>query len=138
MDGDHTIQSCYDATYRVHTALFRELADQRVDIRGLILKSNMVISGLEAKEQASVQAVAEATVDCLLAGVPVSVAGVVFLSGGQSPELASAHLNEMEVKHRSRAPWPLTFSYSRAIQQPALEYWKGEAGKCQGRAGAAL
>ncbi len=126
MDGDHTIQSCYDATVRVHTALFRELADQRVDIRGLILKSNMVISGLEAKEQASVQAVAEATVDCLLAGVPASVAGVVFLSGGQSPELASAHLNEMEVKHRSRAPWPLTFSYSRAIQQPALEYWKGK------------
>jgi fructose-bisphosphate aldolase class I len=92
----------------------------------MILKPNMVLPGLRCPTQDSVDAVADATVTCLLRAVPAAVPGVAFLSGGQSGELASARLNAMNVRFKSRLPWALTFSYSRAIQQPALETWLGK------------
>jgi len=91
----------------------------------MILKPNMVMPGKECSRQADVAQVAEATVTCLLRAVPAAVRGVAFLSGGQSCALASAHLNAMNVKYRSRPPWPVTLSYARAIQQPALQLWHG-------------
>ena len=90
-----------------------------------ILKPNMVTTGKSSKEQASIDEVAEATLECLLRSVPAATAGIAFLSGGQSGELASAHLNAMHVKYRSLLPWQLTFSFARAIQQPAMQIWKG-------------
>jgi fructose-bisphosphate aldolase class I len=92
----------------------------------MILKPNMVLPGKDFPRQSSVEEAAESTVTCLLRAVPAAVQGVAFLSGGQSPELASAHLNAMNAKFGSKTPWPLTFSFARAIQQPALELWKGE------------
>jgi len=91
----------------------------------MILKPNMVLPGLSCRTQATVDEVAEATVRCLLRAVPAAVPGVAFLSGGQSGELASARLNAMNARFRSRLPWALTFSFARAIQQPALEIWQG-------------
>ena len=93
----------------------------------MILKPNMVLPGLACPEQESVDEVADATVTCLLRTVPAAVPGVAFLSGGQSPELASARLNAMNARFQSRLPWALTFSFSRALQQPALDIWGGEA-----------
>jgi len=93
----------------------------------MLLKPNMVLPGLKAAVQDSVEAVAEATVLCLLRTVPAVVPGVAFLSGGQPAQLASARLNEMNRRYRSRLPWALTFSFSRAVQQPALDAWKGDA-----------
>jgi fructose-bisphosphate aldolase class I len=92
----------------------------------LILKPNMVLPGLTCPKQEAVDEVAEATVNCLLRAVPAAVPGVMFLSGGQSPELASARLNAMNVRFKSRLPWALAFSFARAIQQPALEIWRGK------------
>jgi fructose-bisphosphate aldolase class I len=92
----------------------------------MLLKPNMVLAGLSSPEQPSVEEVAHATVRCLLRSVPAAVAGVAFLSGGQTAELASARLNAMNVRFKSRLPWALTFSYARAIQQPALEIWSGQ------------
>ncbi len=125
MDGTHDIKKCFDVSEKVQQTLFEELAAKNVDLRGLILKPNMVVPGLSSPRQADVDTVAEATVTCLLQTVPKEVAGVAFLSGGQSPELATAHLNAMHVKYKDQLPWPLTFSFSRAIQQPVLELWKG-------------
>ncbi|HWB00820.1 MAG TPA: class I fructose-bisphosphate aldolase [Pirellulales bacterium] len=127
MDGDHSIDATFDATRRAQQAVFEQLFAQRVELRGMILKPNMVVAGSDAAEQPSVERVAEATVAELLSVVPPAVPGVAFLSGGQSAELASARLNAMNQKHRCRLPWVVTFSYSRAIQQPALELWKGQA-----------
>jgi fructose-bisphosphate aldolase class I len=93
---------------------------------GMILKPNMVLPGLTCPRQETVDEVADATVSCLLRAVPSAVPGVAFLSGGQSAELASARLNAMNVRFKSRLPWGLTFSFSRAIQQPALEIWSGQ------------
>jgi fructose-bisphosphate aldolase class I len=126
MDGDHTIERCYEVTEEVLRTVFNQLYTQRVAFDQMILKPSMVISGQDCPKQASVDDVAKATVQCLMNSVPPSVAGVAFLSGGQSNERASAHLNAMNVKFGLIAPWPLTFSYARAIQQPALEYWRGE------------
>jgi fructose-bisphosphate aldolase class I len=126
MDGDHTIQRCYDVTEETLHTVFNQLYTQGVVLEQMILKPNMVISGKDCPQQASVDEVAEATVTCLLRSVPAAVQGVAFLSGGQSNELASAHLNAMNVKFGPVIPWPLTFSYARAIQQPALDLWKGE------------
>jgi fructose-bisphosphate aldolase class I len=126
MDGDHTLERCYQTTDEVLRSVFSALFVQRVWMDGMILKPNMVISGLECATQASVDEVADATVTCLLHAVPAAVPAVAFLSGGQSAELASAHLNAMNVRFKSRLPWVLTFSFSRAIQQPALEIWRGE------------
>jgi fructose-bisphosphate aldolase class I len=94
-------------------------------LEGMILKPNMVLPGLECPRQESVDEVADATVKCLLRAVPTAVPGIAFLSGGQSGELASARLNAMNVRFSSQAPWALAFSFARAIQQPALEIWRG-------------
>jgi fructose-bisphosphate aldolase class I len=126
MDGDHTIEECFNATEKAIKSLFIELEKQKVDIRAVILKPNMVLSGKDAIVQASIEDVAEATVTCLLQNVPSVVAGIAFLSGGQPAELATARLNEMHIKYHKKMPWPLTFSYSRAVQQPALEAWAGK------------
>ncbi|MBN3871043.1 class I fructose-bisphosphate aldolase [Nostoc sp. JL33] len=126
MDGDHTIKRCYVVTEEVLGTVFDQLHLQGVVLEQIILKPNMVISGKGCPQQASVPEVAEATVNCLLNVVPTTVQGVAFLSGGQSNELATAHLNEMHVRFGSTLPWPLTFSFGRAIQQPALELWKGQ------------
>lgn len=126
MDGDHTLEQCADVTKKTIEKLFKELASQRVNLQGLLLKPNMVIAGKDSQVQNSIDEVADATVNCLLKAVPAEVAGVAFLSGGQSAEDASAHLNAMHVKFKNKLPWPLTFSFARAIQQPALETWKGK------------
>jgi fructose-bisphosphate aldolase class I len=95
-------------------------------LEGVILKPNMVLSGLTCPKQATVDEVADATVKCLLRAVPAAAAGIAFLSGGQSSELASARLNAMNVGFKPRLPWALAFSFARAIQQPALEIWLGQ------------
>jgi fructose-bisphosphate aldolase class I len=125
MDGDHTLERCAEVTDEALRTLFCELFTQRVMLEGIILKPNMVVPGLACADQRSVEEVADATVNCLLRAVPAAVPAIAFLSGGQSPELASAHLNAMHVRFKSRLPWTLAFSFARAIQQPALELWKG-------------
>lgn len=126
MDGTHTLKRCGEVTEEVLRALFGQLYMQRVALEGLLLKPNMVLPGLTCPRQESVDEVADATVRCLLRAVPAVVPGVAFLSGGQPGELASARLNAMNVRFKSRLPWALAFSFARAIQQPALEIWKGE------------
>jgi len=126
MEGDHTLDVCSEITERVLRTVFRELYSQRVQLEGMILKPNMVLPGVTCPRQESVEEVADATVGCLLRSVPAAVPGVVFLSGGQSGELASARLNAMNVRYKSRLPWELSFSFGRAIQEPALEIWHGE------------
>ena len=106
--------------------MFCQLYRQRVLFEGMILKPNMVLPGLTCPQQAAVDEVADATVRCLLRAVLAAVSGIAFLSGGQSGELASARLNAMNVRFKSRLPWALAFSFARAIQQPALEIWQGE------------
>ena len=125
MDGDHTLERCYDVTERTLVALFHELYQQRVRSEHLVLKASMVIAGADCPQQASVQEVAEATLRCLRHAVPASVPGIVFLSGGQSEELATAHLNAMNAPGVA-LPWPLSFSYGRALQAPVLKAWKGQ------------
>jgi fructose-bisphosphate aldolase, class I len=126
MDGDHSLERCSEVTQEVLRAVFNRLYTQRVMLEGMILKPNMVLPGLSSPKQETVDEVADATVRCLLRTVPAAVPGVAFLSGGQSPELASARLNAMNVRFKSRLPWALTFSFSRALQQPALEIWGGQ------------
>lgn len=126
MDGAHTMERCFEVTEKTLLTVFRHLSQQRVMLEGMILKPNMVLPGLACSKQDSVDAVADATVQCLLRTVPAAVPGIAFLSGGQSAELASARLNAMHVRFKSRLPWEVTFSFSRAIQQPALEIWKGQ------------
>ena len=126
MDGAHTLERCREVTEEVLRAVFNQLYTQRVTLEGIILKPNMVLPGVTCPKQDAVDEVADATVGCLLRSVPAAVAGVAFLSGGQSPELAAARLNAMHVRFAARLPWALTFSFSRAIQQPALEIWRGE------------
>jgi fructose-bisphosphate aldolase class I len=126
MDGDHTLARCDDVTELVLRTVFNHLYTQRVLLEGIILKPNMVLPGLTCSTQATVDEIADATVKCLLRAVPAAVSGIAFLSGGQSGELASARLNAMNVRFRSRAPWALAFSFARAIQQPALEIWHGQ------------
>lgn len=126
MDGDHTLERCHEVTEEVLYTVFNQLDSQRVAFEGMILKPNMVLPGSNCATQATVDEVAETTVKCLLRTVPAAVPGIAFLSGGQSGELASARLNAMNVRFRSHLPWALTFSYARAIQQPALEIWQGQ------------
>jgi fructose-bisphosphate aldolase class I len=126
MDGGHSLARCREITEEVLNTVFSQLYTQRVDLEGMILKSNMVLPGLACPEQNSVEDVAEATVTSLLRVVPAAVPGIAFLSGGQSSELASARLNAMNVRFKSRVPWALSFSFARAIQQPALELWRGK------------
>ena len=126
MDGEHTLERCGEVTEEVLRTVFSQLYAQRVTLEGMILKPNMVVPGLTCPGQETVDEVADATVMCLLRSVPAAVPGIAFLSGGQSGELASARLNAMNVRFRSRTPWALAFSFARAIQQPALEVWRGE------------
>ena len=126
MDGDHTLEQCFEVTEEVLRTVFKQLYLQRVTLEGMILKPNMVLPGLTCPKQESVDEVADITVECLLRAVPAAVPGIAFLSGGQSGELASARLNAMNVRFKSRLPWALAFSFARAIQQPALEIWHGE------------
>jgi fructose-bisphosphate aldolase class I len=127
MDGDHTLARCAQITEEVLRAVFEQLYLQRVTLEGMILKPNMVVPGLACSTQPTVDEVADATVKCLLQAVPAAVPGIAFLSGGQPSELASARLNAMNVRFKSRLPWAVAFSFARAIQQPALEIWRGEA-----------
>ena len=127
MDGDHALARCAAVTAEVLHAVFDELAGQQVLLEGMLLKPNMVLPGLAAADQSSVDAVADATVTCLLRNVPAAVPGIAFLSGGQCAMLASARLNAMNARLRARLPWALAFSFARAIQQPALEAWRGLA-----------
>jgi len=152
MDGGHTLKRCGEVTEEVLRSVFAQLYTQRVMLEGMILKPNMVLPGLtcpvrqevedvaigeqqfqvrltdrEPDEPDDVEEVADATVSCLLRVVPAAVPGIAFLSGGQSGEMASIRLNAMNVRFKSRLPWALAFSFARAIQQPALEIWRGQA-----------
>lgn len=127
MAGPHTLARCREVTEEVLRVVFHHLGTQRVELEGMLLKPNMVIPGLTCPVQESADTVADATMECLLRTVPAAVPGIAFLSGGQSPELASARLNAMNVRFRARRPWAVAFSFARAIQQPALEIWRGEA-----------
>ena len=126
MDGEHTLERCCEVTEEVLRTVFNQLYTQRVALECMILKPNMVLPGRDCPKQESVDEVADATVTCLLRAVPAAVPGIAFLSGGQSGELASARLNAMNVRFKSRLPWALAFSFARAIQQPALEIWQGD------------
>ena len=125
MEGDHTLERCFEVTEEVLRTVFSQLYTQRVRLEGVILKPNMVLPGLTSPRQETVAEVADATVRCLLRAVPAAVPGIAFLSGGQSSELASARLNAMNARFKSRVPWALAFSFARAIQQPAMEIWQG-------------
>jgi len=126
MDDDHTFDRCLKVTEEALRNVFVQLNCQRVLLEGLILKPNMVLPGLRCPQQVSVDEVADATVQCLLRTVPAAVPGIAFLSGGQSADLASARLNAMNARCKSRPPWALAFSFARAIQQPAMEIWRGD------------
>ncbi|MFA0889114.1 MAG: class I fructose-bisphosphate aldolase [Synergistales bacterium] len=126
MDGDHTLERCRAVTEETLHSVFHQLHGQGVALEGMILKPNMVVPGLGCPRQEPVEEVADTTVKCLLRVVPAAVGGIAFLSGGQLAELASARLSAMNARFRHRLPWPLTFSFARAIQQSALEIWKGE------------
>jgi fructose-bisphosphate aldolase class I len=125
MDGTHTIERSHEVTRAAQEALFHALSEQRCAFEGLLLKPNMVLSGYECKQQASDTEVAERSVRCYRWTVPAAVPGIVFLSGGQSDEQATARLNEMN--KLGPHPWELSFSYGRALQAPALKAWKGDA-----------
>ena len=124
MDGTHTIERAYHVTSRVLGAVYTELFDQRLDVEGTLLKPNMVLSGYDASDRAGVDEVADWTLRCFYKHVPAAVPGIVFLSGGQSDEDATAHLNAMNT--RGPHPWQLSFSYGRALQAPALKAWQGK------------
>jgi len=126
MDGEHPLKECFEVTTEVLETVFSQLYTQLVALEGMILKPNMVLPGKDCPRQDSVEEVADATVTCLLRTVPAAVPGIAFLSGGQPGELASARLNAMNLRFKTKIPWALTFSFSRAIQQPALEIWKGQ------------
>jgi fructose-bisphosphate aldolase, class I len=135
MDGDHSIETCFAVTVTTWRRVFAELAEQRVQLEAMVLKPSMILPGKQHSAQASVDEVAEATVRGLRETVPAAVPGIAFLSGGQSPELATRHLQA--INRVGPQPWPLTFSYGRALQDPALSAWKGEA-RNVGQAQAAL
>ncbi|WP_448702421.1 class I fructose-bisphosphate aldolase [Mucilaginibacter sp. AW1-3] len=126
MDGDNSIERCFEVTQRVLHLVFEVLIQQRVYLEGMILKPNMVLPGLKSPVQADADRVAYETIKCLLRCVPAAVPGIAFLSGGQSNTDATAHLNAMHVKYKGKLPWALTFSFARAIQQPAMDHWQGK------------
>ena len=128
MDADNTIETCFEATARTLHATYGELARQGVDLRGTLLKPNMVISGKGCAEQAPASKIAELTIDSFLRHVPAAVPGIVFLSGGQSEIEATENLNAI---NRVGGPWPLSFSYGRALQQSALKAWAGDAANAE-------
>jgi fructose-bisphosphate aldolase class I len=126
MDGAHSLQQCLAATKEVLYTVFDQLYKQHVSLEGMLLKPNMILPGLAAKVQDTENVVAESTVKFLLGAVPAAVPGIAFLSGGQSAELASARLDQMNKQYKAVLPWTLTFSFGRALQQPALEIWRGD------------
>ncbi|MGD8385208.1 MAG: fructose-bisphosphate aldolase class I [Lysobacterales bacterium] len=121
MDGFHTLDECYEVTEATLRSLYHQMYEQEVMLEGSILKASMVISGKDCPDRAGVEEVARATVECLLNAVPAAVAGVVFLSGGQGDQEATAHLDAMN--RLGSFPWPLSFSYGRALQAPSLALW---------------
>jgi fructose-bisphosphate aldolase class I len=125
LDGNHTIDRCYEVSEATLSALFASLRAYNVSLEHTILKASMVLPGKDCLKQAKVEQVAEYTVRCLKRNVPAALPGIVFLSGGQSDVDATAHLNAMA--SMSKLPWPLTFSYSRALQNPALNTWRGSS-----------
>jgi fructose-bisphosphate aldolase class I len=125
LDGSHTIERCQEVTEQTLKITFAELFQQRVAFEGMILKPSMVVPGKDCPRRASAQEVAERTLRCLKRTVPAAVPGIAFLSGGQTPEEATEHLNAMN--SMGPHPWEVTFSYARALQDPALKAWKGEA-----------
>ncbi len=125
IDGAHTQAQCEAATARTLERVFAELTAQGVLLEGMVLKPSMVIAGKQCPEQSAVEAVAAVTLRTLCRYVPAAVGGIAFLSGGQSPEQATAHLDAMN--RRGPLPWPLTFSYARALQNPVLDMWRGQA-----------
>jgi len=128
LEGSHAIEKAEEVTMNTLKTLFAECEKFQVNLQGLILKSSMVLSGKDCPQQASVGKVAEATVRTLKNSVPEELAGIVFLSGGQSPQKATEHLNEItKFSIRQSTEWPLTFSFSRALQEPVLEKWRGES-----------
>lgn len=137
MDADNTIEQCYSVTEATLKTLFNELYSQDVVTEHTILKVNMVVSGKQCPSQAGVQEVADLTVRCLRNTVPAALPGIVFLSGGQSPEPATAHLNAMNASY-SNLPWPLSFSYGRALQEPCLKAWQGKEANIEAATNALL
>ena len=125
MSGKHTIEDCYEVTQRTLNTVFEQLIMHHVVLDGIILKPNMVISALNCNVQASINRVSELTYKCLKDNVPSDVAGIAFLSGGQSSDLAVAHLNNINEKYIDEMPWNVTFSYGRALQEDALKAWNG-------------
>ena len=125
MDGFHTAEDCYEVSQRTLNVVFEQLLMHHVDLKGIVLKPNMIISGLECSEQANIDKVAELTFKCLKDNVPSDVPGIAFLSGGQSSDIATSHLNTMNEKYMDDMPWNLTFSYGRALQEDALKAWSG-------------
>ena len=125
MEGEHTLEQCCEVTGEVLRTVFSELFAQRVVLEGMVLKPNMVLPGMTCTVQPTVGEVADATVNCFLRSVPAAVPAIAFLSGGQPAELATARLNEMNVRFKTQLPWAFAFSFARAIQQPALEIWQG-------------
>lgn len=125
MDGDHDIDRCEEATDAALMSVFDELREYRVLLEGMLLKPNMVLAGKQSQKQADIAQVAKATIRCLRRTVPAAVPGIVFLSGGQSAELATRHLNAMNAM--GTHPWEISFSFGRALQDPALKTWKGSA-----------
>lgn len=125
MDGDHDISRCEEATTAMLGRVFDALREYRVLLEGMLLKPNMVLSGKQSAKQASPQEVADSTLRALRHTVPAAVPGIVFLSGGQTPEQATEHLNIMNA--RGPHPWQVSFSFGRALQDPAMKTWKGSA-----------
>ncbi len=125
MDGSHTAEDCYEVSQRTLNVVFEQLLMHHVDLKGIVLKPNMIISALGCPEQANIDRVAELTFKCLKDNVPSDVPGIAFLSGGQSSDLATSHLNKMNEKYMDEMPWNLTFSYGRALQEDALKAWSG-------------
>jgi fructose-bisphosphate aldolase, class I len=126
IDGQHSIERCYEVTDRTLQIVFAQLRLNRVELDKMILKPSMVLAGEKCPVPASVEQVAQMTFQCLRDNVPASVPGIAFLSGGQTNERATAHLNAIHTQFGSHCPWAVTFSYARAIQQPALDYWHGD------------
>jgi fructose-bisphosphate aldolase class I len=123
MDGAHTVDESFDVTSKALNATFDQLVEHNVNLQGIVLKPNMILSGYECSYQANIEEVAEKTMNCLSANVPIEVPGIAFLSGGQPDEHATLHLNEM---NKYDSDWNLTFSYGRALQQTALKAWSGK------------
>ena len=126
MDGFHSIDICYDVSYKAFSRVFEELTKQNVYLEGIVLKPNMIVSGTDCREQANTEEVAQRTIECLKSTVPEDVPGCAFLSGGQSNQDATMHLNMLNLKYSSELPWNLTFSYGRALQSSALNKWLGK------------